>query len=34
MDQTIHTLGDYLGRLEERELLCAPVPGGLDPVFV
>lgn len=30
MDLTLHTLGDYLNLLEERNLLAGPIPDGLD----
>ncbi|MCI8869766.1 MAG: acetylglutamate kinase [Lawsonibacter sp.] len=30
MDKTIHTLSDYIALLEEKGLLAAPLPEGLD----
>ena len=30
MDLTLHTLGDYLNLLEERNLLAASIPQNLD----
>ena len=30
MEHTVYTLGDYIRLLEERDLLAAPVPEGLD----
>ncbi len=30
MDLILHTLGDYLNLLEERNLLSAPIPQNLD----
>ena len=30
MEATVHTLNDYIALLEDRDLLAAPVPAGLD----